>query len=240
MLAPPPDHRVLELWRRLANAPDALAGPGVTIVSDDEARVAPPGWCGVVAIANAAIVTTPTARPAQIEPLLRSSLSPVDLTDPELVTDLIGSPTATRGPAALLYGRVQPLGGSDVAGPFRTGDPLVQRALEPIPAEDAFEAGLQDDSVEAIFVAIDRDEPVALAGYRRWEGLAAHIGVATAPASRRGHGRRVAAAAAGHATEQGLLVQWRSRSGNDASLGLGRDLGLVECGRQLSFQPAGA
>jgi hypothetical protein len=49
-----------------------------------------------------------------------------------------------------------------------------------------------------------------------------------------------AEAAGGHATDQGLLIQWRCHRSNQVSRLLGRELGSVHWGRQVSFQPAGA
>ena len=90
--------------------------------------------------------------------------------------------------------------------------------------------------MEAIFVALDGEQPLATSGYRRWPGGVAHMGVVTTPAARRrGLGRKASLAAAGHATDQGLLVQWRSLWSNDASRQLGLSLGLYHCGRQFSF-----
>ena len=90
--------------------------------------------------------------------------------------------------------------------------------------------------MEAIFVALDGEQPLAASGYRQWPGGVAHMGVVTIPAARRrGFGRKASLAAAGHATDNGLLVQWRSLWSNDASRQLGQSLGLSLCGRQFSF-----
>lgn len=90
--------------------------------------------------------------------------------------------------------------------------------------------------MEAIFVALEGEQPLAASGYRRWPGGIAHMGVVTTPAARRrGLGRKASLAGAGHATDQGLLVQWRSLWSNDASRQLGQTLGLSHCGRQFSF-----
>lgn len=240
MLPPPPDARVLGLWRSLANAPTAFAEPGVTLVSDDTARVTRPGWCGVVVIGDSAIVATPAARPPAIDRLLDSTSEPELLTDPAHVAGVIGPLESTLGPADLQYGEVASAGAPLAHGPLGFTDPMVQQALDLIPEEDRSEAGFEDDSIEAIFIATDDDRPVAVAGYRRWETTAAHLGVATTPASRnRGHGRTAAHAASAHATHQGLIIQWRSLWSNEASRRLGHSLGLVHCGRQFSFRLLG-
>lgn len=51
---------------------------------------------------------------------------------------------------------------------------------------------------------------------------------------------KAAVAAAAHATDQGLLVQWRSHWSNQPSRQLERALGLVHCGRQFSFEVGAA
>lgn len=238
MLADPPDDRVRDLWRRLAGAPDAFTDAGVVMVSGDEARVTRPGWCGVVALGDAALVTVPSLIDWTERLLGSSSLSPEALTDPDRVAEVIGPLASTLGPADLQYGFVHGPMAPHVTGPAHFGDSLVQETLAAIPDDDRSEAGFGDASIESVFVAIAGDRPVAVAGYRVWEDLAAHIGVATTPATRRmGHGRAAAHAAAAHATSRGLVVQWRSLWSNDASRELGRSLGLIACGRQFSFQP---
>ena len=197
MLEPPPDERILHLWRGLACAPHALTAPGVTVVSDDAARVTRPGWCGVVAIGGSGIVTTPARRPAALDQLLGSSPTPEMLTDPARVTDVIGPLQDVLGPADLQYGggAVTPLQRA-LSVPSTSTDPLVQEALQLMPAADRSEAGFEDESIGAVFVAMGGDQPAAVAGYRVWEGIAAHIGVVTSPTARRRGPRRVAAEAA--------------------------------------------
>lgn len=236
MLASPPDDRVVTMWRRLACAPTAFAEPGIQVVCTDEARLTRPGWCGVVVIGDSAVVVTPQKWPPLLDRLVGSTAVPATLTDPRYVEDVIGPLESSLGPADLQYGTVRAARSADVRGPLPLSDPLVERVLASAPRADRSEAGFEDDRMEAIFVALEGEQPLAASGYGRWPDGIAHMGVVTTPAARRrGLGRKASLAGAGHATDQGLLVQWRSLWSNDASRQLGQTLGLSHCGRQFSF-----
>lgn len=78
-------------------------------------------------------------------------------------------------------------------------------------------------------------EPVAAAGYEIWDDRIAHIGVAVAPSHRgEGLGAAVASAVISDAVSSGLVVQWRSGVDNAASAELGRRLGAVVLGEQVT------
>ncbi len=227
---------MVTMWRRLACAPTAFEEPGIQVVCTDEARLTRPGWCGVVVIGDSAVVVTPQKRPPQLDRLVESTPVPATLTDPRYVEDVIGPLEDSLGPADLQYGAVRAARSADVRGPLPLPDRLVERVLASAPPADRSEAGFEDGRMEAIFVALDGEQPLAASGYRQWAGGVAHMGVVTIPAARRrGLGRKASQAAAGHATDQGLLVQWRSLWSNDASRQLGQSLGLSHCGRQFSF-----
>lgn len=235
----PPDERVVAMWRNLAGAPSAFTEPGIHLVVTDEARFTRPGWCGVVALGDSAVVVAPTAQSHRFDRLAESEPAPQELTEPAYVEATIGALEDTLGPADLQYGRVTSAPSADLRGPLQYADPLLQRMLANVPPAEASEAGFADDSTEAIFVAVDNDEPMAASGYRTWPGEVAHLGVVTVPAARRrGLARRASLAAAAHATDRDLIVQWRSRWDNVPSLQLGRSLGLDRCGRQFSFRLA--
>ena len=232
-----PDPRVVAMWRELACAPSGFAEPGIALVVTDEARFIRPGWCGVVVLGDRAVVVGPAAQHRRLDRLIDATAAPLALTDPIHVEETLRSVEDSLGPADLQYGRVTSSAPSpSLRGPLEYADPLVRRLLEKLPPADVSEAGFGDDSTEAIFVAVEDEEPMAASGHRRWAGDVAHVGVVTLPAARRrGLGRRASLAAAAHATRQGLVVQWRSRWDNVASLELGRSLGLDRCGRQFSF-----
>lgn len=100
--------------------------------------------------------------------------------------------------------------------------------------EDAWaEAGVQE--MEHRWVARDGDRAVAVAGYQRWHGTVAHLGVASAPTQRRrGFAFSAASRAVSAAIDAGLVAQWRTRVGNDASLRLAERLGFTRLGTQAA------
>jgi RimJ/RimL family protein N-acetyltransferase len=73
------------------------------------------------------------------------------------------------------------------------------------------------------------EEIWAAAGYERWGGRLAHIGVVTHPAHRgRGCGKAVVSAIAAKALREGLIPQYRTLEANQASIAIGRSLGFQE------------
>lgn len=187
-------------------------------------------------IGDSAVIVTPQKRPPQLARLVEFTPAPAALADPRHVEDVIGPLEDSLGPADLQYGAVRAARSAGVRGPLPLSDRVVERALASAPPADRSEAGFDDGRVEAIFVALDGEQLLAASGYRQWAGEVAHMGVVTIPAARRrGLGRKASRAAAGHATDQGLLVQWRSVWTNDASRQLGQSLGLSHCVRQFSF-----
>lgn len=84
------------------------------------------------------------------------------------------------------------------------------------------------------------DQPVAAAGYEIWNGRLAHLGVAVAPGHRgEGLGAAVASAAISRALSSGLVVHWRSGVDNEASEELGRRLGALALGEQITVDLCG-
>ncbi|WP_405218674.1 GNAT family N-acetyltransferase [Agrococcus sp. Ld7] len=100
--------------------------------------------------------------------------------------------------------------------------------------EDAWaEAGVQEMAHR--WAARDGDRAVAIAGYQRWHGTVAHLGVASAPAQRRrGFAFSAASRAVCAAIDAGLVAQWRTRVGNEASLRLAERLGFTRLGTQAA------
>lgn len=96
------------------------------------------------------------------------------------------------------------------------------------------EGGIEE--TERHWVALEpAGGPAAVAGFSRWRGELAQMGVLAAP-QHRGSGDAYAAAAAATdaALDAGLIAQWRSRQGNQASRGLAQRLGFTQLGVQAA------
>ena len=78
-------------------------------------------------------------------------------------------------------------------------------------------------------------DPAAVAGFTRWRAELAQMAVLASPQHR---GAGFAYAAAAQATQtalgEGLIAQWRSRQGNDASRRLAQHLGFTRLGVQAA------
>ncbi|AUG77630.1 GCN5 family acetyltransferase [Kitasatospora sp. MMS16-BH015] len=236
------------LWETLARVPVSFAATaatagGVAVVTDPDSGWCPPGWAGVIRLGDTALVAAPDEAAAA---LLRETLA---ATTAASATATLTAPTAAPhrrparvlGPAALAY-----LAAED----FRPAAIPAGLALVELPTEspelrvlelesgqeDANEAGLWE-STSPVFAVRAEGQVVAAAGYRRWPGDAAHIGILTAPAWRnRGLARATGSAASAHALTAGLLPQWRARV--PASRRVATSLGYRELGEQLSLLPA--
>jgi GNAT superfamily N-acetyltransferase len=130
------------------------------------------------------------------------------------------------------HGTVAPVTPED-ARPATETD--VEAVLSQCSVEERDESGLPD--MDRRWVALGEDgEPAGAAGYAVWGGELAHIGVAVAAASRgEGLGTRAARAATAHAIGHGLVVQWRCRQENLASMRVGERLGFVRIGEQIAI-----
>ena len=82
---------------------------------------------------------------------------------------------------------------------------------------------------------VDNGSLVAVATLRVWNDTLGHVGVfSAARARRRGLASKVGSAVVTHALTLGLVPQWRSRLGNDASARVADQLGFVDLGRQMT------
>ena len=215
--------RVREVWAGLAGVPVSFGDP---VVVSPESLLCPPGWAGVVVIGDAAIVTAPSARAAELMRGGLAGLPVADWTSPEALRSRLPI-EAVLGPATLAY--CSRLSSPPPAGIVR-GD--VADLVASVSEDDAGEAGL-DEITSAASVIRSGGRVVAAAGYRRWPGDVAHLSVLTAPSHRgRGLAKQVAAAATADALEAGLLPQWRARP--EPSRRVARALGFTEMGAQLS------
>lgn len=204
----------------LGVAPAALEGSSVTRVErvDLDAVV-------VVALGAATVVAAPPSTKAALDALPVAMLRDAEA----IATALPGS--RAIGTAHLLFTGSRPC---HPAHPVAEASSLDVASVGASLPEDAWaEAGVQE--MEHRWAVRDGDEAVAVAGYQRWHGSVAHLGVAARP-SRRRHGFALAAAtgAVCAAIDAGLVAQWRTRIGNEASLRLAERLGFTRLGSQAA------
>ena len=251
-----PAARARRMWVELAGAPVSFPDNGIEVVPSAASRLCPPGWAGIVVIADSGIATIPAA------PADRRAAGPAEggaggpgdgrSFGPAggLVAGLAGlpieavrdvarvraalKPADTLGPATLAYldrPDFTPAPGPVEGRPADHDDVL--RLVASVSAEDAGECGL-DEITSPAFVVRSGADIVAAAGYCRWPGRIAHLGVLTGTAHRgRGLAARAASAAVEDALRHGLLPQWRARP--PASRRVAGRLGFRELGVQLSL-----
>jgi RimJ/RimL family protein N-acetyltransferase len=92
---------------------------------------------------------------------------------------------------------------------------------------------LGDDLTEVRGI-VDGRNLVAVGSLSVWDGGVGHIGVFTRAESRgRGLAGAVTTPLVTEAFDRGLVAQWRSRFGNDASAAVADRLGFVALGHQM-------
>jgi len=230
-------HRVRRLWAGLAGTPVVFRDAAVEVAVSPGSLLCPPGWVGIVALADAVIATAPDRDVAEIVRRGLGDLPTTAMTDPAAVRNTMPV-DETLGPATLAYCDAAGFRPADSSGvemvPANHAD--LETVLARVPADDADESGLAEITSPA-FVVRSATRIVAAAGYRAWPGDTAHLSVLTAPAERgRGLARVVATAAVTSALQSGLLPQWRARP--EASRRVARALGFHELGSQLSIRLA--
>ncbi|MFJ8045757.1 GNAT family N-acetyltransferase [Kitasatospora sp. NPDC096147] len=236
-------------------------GSEVTVVVSPRSLFCPPGWVGLVALGDAAIVTAPDAGIADSVREALAGLPTRAITDPGVIRRVLPEVGRVLGPAILAYlaeADFRPAAGrageSARAAGMASAAPQAasaEPAVEQVPAddrglpelerlagpEDAGEAGL-DGITSPAFVVREGGRVVAAAGYRIWPGGTAHISVLTAPERRgRGLARRAGSHAVADALAGGLFPQWRARV--PASRRVALALGFRELGTQLSVEVGG-
>ena len=226
---------VRALWRSLTNAPEGFTEP-LTIVESDDHRCSPPGWVGIVSIADAVVVSSPQSHVEHVQGTLRQ-LEPEALANPLHVERAL-THEGKLAPALLFYAHTRPGTISGVVSAVDMDDERVRKVISDAAPAEVDEAGLDTDAI-GLSLAVDSDGgPGAICGWHSWPHDVAHMGVLTARASRgTGCGTRAAAHAVGSAIDRGQLPQWRAAAANDASIALARSLGLIEVGWQLSLAP---
>ena len=222
--------RARQMWVELAGVPVSFPDNGIEVVTSAASRLCPPGWAGIVVIADSGIATIPSGG-------LVAGLAGLPI---EAVRDVARvraalKPADTLGPATLAYldrPDFTPAPGPVERLPADHEDVL--RLVASVSAEDAGECGL-DEITSPAFVVRSGADIVAAAGYCRWPGRIAHLGVLTGTAHRgRGLAALAASAAVEDALRHGWLPQWRARP--PASRRVAGRLGFRELGVQLSLR----
>ncbi|WP_328741818.1 GNAT family N-acetyltransferase [Streptomyces caniferus] len=229
--------RARELWTALAGTWVEF-GPsgGAKVVVAPTSRWAPLSWTGVVRIGDAALVTAPNVRAAELMDDVARTMSHEELVDIVRLRAVLPV-LDVLGPASLGYldgdGFRPAHEGTGVEQlPAGHGGPAALLALAG--EQDAGESGLADISSPA-FCLRRGDEVIAAAGYQSWPRSVAHLSVLVAPHCRgRRLARAVASAAVAHALDAGLLPQWRARP--YPSRRVAAALGFRELGAQLSIR----
>ncbi|EXF24128.1 acetyltransferase [Nesterenkonia sp. AN1] len=136
------------------------------------------------------------------------------------------------GSADLLFAERSPRSSPSSVIAARPLDLATMRAG--VSAAEWDESGIEE--TERQWVALDpAGDPAAIAGFSRWRSELAQMGVLAAPQYRgAGLGHAAAAAATDAALGAGLIAQWRSRQGNQASRGLAQRLGYTQLGVQAA------
>jgi len=226
--------RVRRAWSVVSEVPDAFL-PGTTrVVAIPASRIAPPGWCGVVALGDACLIVTPDEDTAtrigdfvQAVPAGRV---------PDIEWSQIGA-RDVLGPAALYFTLTHPripTAGITVERVAAGGRQVVELIGRASP-DEAQEADVEEAMVT--FAAMVAGEAAAVVGYRIWPGSIAHFSALTDPAHRRhGYGQAAAREAVAHALAAGLLPQWRARP--LASQQFAQTLGMQKVGTQASIRIA--
>lgn len=227
--------RVVSVWRLIAGVPEAFTGHGVTVAVRQSSPLCPPGWVGVVRLRDAALAVVPDeACRARLEPAL-AGVGAAEAVDPAWLREHL--PVAElMGPAELGYADAATATLVLSAGVRQStlDEPAVERLLARVSPDDLMESGV-GYVTSPMFVVRDEEVPVAVAGYRVWAGRFAHLSLLTDPERRgEGLGRKAASAAAAHALGEGLVLQWRARPVD--SRAVGRALGFVEFGTQVSLR----
>ena len=229
--------RVISAWRLICRAPHSFTGPGVSFESRPATPLCPPGWVGIVRLRDSALVVAPSVDLTDRLAKLLAGADAAAVVDPDRLRAML--PVAElMGPAELGYADAATATLVLSAGVRQSSldEPAVERLLGRTTSDDLMESGI-GYVTSPIFVLWDGDEVTSVAGYRIWSARFAHLGVLTDPGRRaEGFGRKAASAAAAHALGEGLVLQWRASPVD--SRAVGRSLGFLEFGTQVSLRLA--
>jgi hypothetical protein len=225
------------MWESLTGA-SAGFGPVLHVAVSAESRLCPPGWVGIVVIADAVIATAPTPGLVRAVQEALGTLPVASLTDPAVLSTRLAV-VDMLGPACLAYldpAEFRPHVGTVAVEQLLPHDDDLRQLVAVSNAGDVAESGITEITSPA-FAAREHGMIISAAGYRDWPGQVAHLSVLTiATARSRGLARSVASAALTYAIAHGKLPQWRARP--EASRRAARALGFCELGSQVSIRIA--
>jgi RimJ/RimL family protein N-acetyltransferase len=225
------------LWEGLAGAPAGF-GHLLRVAVSPDSRLCPPGWLGIVVLADAVIATAPTPGIAYIVQRALGTLPAGSLTDAAVLSARL-QVLDMLGPACLAYldpAEFRPHHGLVAVEQLLLDDDDRRQLVASSGTEDVEESGITEITSPA-FAVRERGAIVSVAGYRDWPGQVAHLSVLTITTARgRGLARTVASAALTYAIAHGKLPQWRARP--PASRRVARALGFRELGSQVSIHIA--
>ena len=229
--------RVHRLWAELAGVPVGSFSTGAPrpVVSPGSG-ICPPGWVGIVAVADAVLITVPSPAAARtVAPALRAAgegrlLDPTALAAHRLVAEVLGPAwLGYLDPARFVPGHLGRL-----VERLPSGHDDLAALAAAVGRDEAGESALEDLTSEVV-VAREGGAVVCAAGFQRWPHRVAHLGVLTAePARGRGLASATASAAVEQALSQGPLPQWRARPSPSRRVAV--RLGFEELGWQLSLR----
>ncbi|MCH1881516.1 GNAT family N-acetyltransferase [Agrococcus sp. ARC_14] len=211
--------RLRSAWAEALGAtPSALEGTGITRVERADL-----GAVIVLVLGAATVVAAPPSAKRAIAALPLAALHDVEA----IAAALPGS--RAIGTAHLLFTGTRPAHPAHAVVPATSLDVAAVGAA--MDEDEWAEAGVQ--GMERRWAVHDEQHAAAVAGYQRWHGTIAHVGVAAVPEHRRrGYASSAAAGAVSAAIDAGFVAQWRCRVGNEASLRLADRLGFTRLGTQ--------
>jgi len=222
-----------QAWARLAGLARL---DGIQVLVDAESPLGRRGWIGILAVDGTTTACVPHIDLERPVAAVLSGLTSQEATTPEIVRPRLPPTRDVLGPALLFY---PPDGFSlaQVSDVEEVSSNDVHDLFQAVSPDELDESGLLEIRGRVFASRAANGDLAAVCGYRQWPNEVAHLSVLAHPRHRRGgHGRRAAAAAVRRAMDEHLLPQWRARPA--PSQALGRNLGLIEVGAQLSLEPA--
>jgi GNAT acetyltransferase len=227
--------RCRAMWESLTGSPAGFE-PLLRVAVSPGSRLGPPGWVGIVVIADAVIASAPTPDIAQAVQQAIGTLPPASLTDPTVLSKRLAL-MDMLGPASLAYldpAEFLPHHWLSAVEQLLPHDDDLGQLVAASSAEDVAESGITEITSPA-FAVREHGMIISAAGYCDWPSQVAHLSVLTiATARSRGLARTVASAATRHAIADGKLPQWRARP--ETSRRVARALGFRELGSQVSIR----